>query len=92
MKPTPKAKPKKDIGRMTNYEKFADPDIDSDPKLEYKTASMSKKNLRVPQPQSAMNGNTVTTFSRMEEEPEKRAAEIDDIYGGGEDQRVPCEN
>lgn len=87
-------KNKQDVGRMTRYDKYEDPGLEDDPKMDYNTTSVSKKvENSVKKSKSKLNTNTVTTFSRMEDEPEQRNNDFNDIYGGqDDDDRVPCKN
>jgi hypothetical protein len=76
---------------MTYYGKFEDPDLTEDPALEYNTGK-SKKSNRSPDKKggTAMNTNTITAYSQLEQK-EDNASAPQDIYGAPEeDNRVEC--
>lgn len=86
-----KAKSNSKPTNMTNYNKFADSELDEDPRHEYSTTNRSKtKNSTIKKGGTAMKTNTVTTFSRLEEERDERDAAFNEM--ADDDNRVPCEN
>jgi hypothetical protein len=87
-------KKKQDVGRMTQYDKFDNPGLEDNPKMDYNSTIVGKKVLAPAKKRgTAVNTNTVTTFSRMGEDQEQHENDFDEIYGGQEqDNRVACKN
>lgn len=76
-----KPKEKPDIGRRTNYNSYDDPSLVDDPKEEYNTTSKSTKHINsAKKSQTSMKMNTVTTFSRMDEEAPSQFSGHDDMF------------
>lgn len=87
-------KPKPDIGRRTKYNNYDNPSLIEEPKEEYNTTSISTKHKNsAKKSQTSMKMNTVTTFSRMDEEEPNQTNTYDDMFAPPtEDNRVECSN
>lgn len=91
---TAKKTKKKPAGLRTAYDKFDKGEIEDEERTNHNsTANLKSMNKSSTEAPKEMNTNTVTTFSRMEEEPEQRNNDFNDMYGAPpEDGRVPCPN
>ena len=79
---------------MTTYDTANDNEFLSEKQDFNSTTTAKKTPKKLNKKPKEITTNTVTTFSRMEEEQEKRNDEFNDIYGNQEEQdnRVPCSN
>lgn len=89
-----KQKPKEKNRNMTHYDNFTNYDLEEDPKKEYNSTKKTKKMQSPPKKcETVMNTNTMTTFSRLNEDQHEEPNHPSEPFApSGEDNRVACDN
>jgi hypothetical protein len=85
-----KLKPKPQNRNMTHYDNFTNYDLEKDPKMEYNSTKKTKNLKSTPKKcETVMNSNTMTTFSRLNEERDNEPThQMEPFNDFGVDNRV----